>query len=312
MATASRLVLLGPQRFQPTVIDAVRSLGVQGTVAVVTAGWQEREGENDELREHLQCEVIDLLLYHRYDDVLQRDRQLGAALHQRQEQLQQLQELYRLRLDRALEAARLLMGRTDRDRFVDLHRRSAIHAVRRLDRQHLSRIHRVHSQFAEAWQPQRRPAVARHVEQIRDVLSRARLLAVAGGHVAVLLNRLRLFDPSALAPQLPVVAWSAGAMAAGEYVVLFHDSPPQGPGNPEVFDTGLGLFPQLVPLPHARARLRLADGPRVALFARRFAPARCVVLEGKGRVDWNGGSWRAAPGTQHLAADGQLREMATH
>lgn len=310
MATAPRIVLLGPQRFSPTLNDAVRSLGIQGTVAVVTAGWQERESENDELREHLQCEVVDLLLYHRYDDVLQRDRQLAAALHQRQEQLQQLQQLYRLRLDRALEAARLLMSRTERGRFIDLHRRSSIQAVRRLDRQHLSRIHQLHVQFEERWQPHSRPAVARHVEQLRDILSRSQLLALAGGHVAVLLNRLRLFDPPRLSPDLPVVAWSAGAMAASEHVVLFHDSPPQGPGNPEVFDVGLGLSPHVVPLPHARTRLRLTDPPRVALFARRFSPARCVVLEGSSRIDWNGESWWVAPGTVRLAVDGQVREMA--
>jgi hypothetical protein len=102
------LVLLGPQRFRPTLREAVRALGIDGAVAVVTAGWQEREGEDTEMQKHLHQEVLDLGLYRRAEDVLQRDRELAAALRTRQETLRQLQELYRLRLSYALEATREL------------------------------------------------------------------------------------------------------------------------------------------------------------------------------------------------------------
>ena len=47
------LVLLGPQRFQPTLRQTLHELGVEGPVAVITAGWQEREGETRELSEHV-------------------------------------------------------------------------------------------------------------------------------------------------------------------------------------------------------------------------------------------------------------------
>ena len=43
------VILLGPQRLTPTLVNAVRGAGVEGDVAVVTAGWQEREEEVDEL-----------------------------------------------------------------------------------------------------------------------------------------------------------------------------------------------------------------------------------------------------------------------
>jgi len=49
----SKVLLLGPQRFEPTLASAVRSLGIDGAIATVTAGWQERESEDDELREHV-------------------------------------------------------------------------------------------------------------------------------------------------------------------------------------------------------------------------------------------------------------------
>ena len=92
------LVLLGPQRFRQTLRETVIDLEISGPVAVVTAGWQERESEDQELETHLGREVIDLRLYHRAADVLERDRELAAALRERQETLQELQELYRLRL----------------------------------------------------------------------------------------------------------------------------------------------------------------------------------------------------------------------
>ena len=76
-----------------------------------------------------------------------------------------------------------------------------------------------------------------------------------------------------------MIAWSAGAMALTDRIVLFHDRSPQGPGHPEVYGSGLSVLRDVVLLPHARARLLLDDTPRMAVFARRFAPARCVLLE---------------------------------
>jgi hypothetical protein len=43
---AANVVLLGPQRFEPTLASVVRSLGIQEDLATVTAGWQEREDED--------------------------------------------------------------------------------------------------------------------------------------------------------------------------------------------------------------------------------------------------------------------------
>jgi hypothetical protein len=306
----STLVLLGPQRFRPTLRDALQSLGVAGPVAVVTAGWQERESEDRELADHLACEVADLRLYHRGEDVLARDPELGAALHERQEELRERQALYRLRLDHQLEAARELMRRPGRGSLLDEQRRAAIRGVRALDRQHLSRIRAAHEQFERQWRPGDRPVVARHREEIAAKLEPAAALCIAGGHVAILVNRLRLFDPFSMLRDRPVVAWSAGAMAVCDRVVLFHDSPPQGAGNAEIFDSGLALARGLVPLPHARRRLKLGDRMRVALFARRFSPAECTVLEPGARVDWDGERWTAGPSTVRLGRGGRLQRMS--
>jgi hypothetical protein len=64
----------------------------------------------------------------------------------------------------------------------------------------------------------------------------------------------------------------------------------------------------MVLLPHARTRLLLDDAPRMAVFARRFAPARCVLLDSGTRIDSDGG--RGCPrGTRVLAEDGRVTAL---
>ena len=134
----------------------------------------------------------------------------------------------------------------------------------------------------------------------------AAALAVAGGHVAVVLYRLRLFDIPSMLGTLPVVAWSAGAMALAERVVLFHDSPPQGQGNPEILDSGVGLVRSVLPFPHARRRLHLDDPIRVSLMARRFAPLRCVAMDEGALLHRHEGRWSADEATRQLSVSGNL------
>jgi len=53
----------------------------------------------------------------------------------------------------------------------------------------------------------------------------------------------------------------------------------------------------------------LDDTPRMAAFARRFAPARCIVLEAGTRIE-TGSDDRAWPGgTRMLGADGHVSAL---
>jgi uncharacterized protein YciW len=88
--------------------------------------------------------------------------------------------------------------------------------------------------------------------------------------------------------------------------VLFHDHPPQGAGNAEVFEAGLALVRGAVFLPHAASRLAAADAMRVALFARRLAPATCYTLDDGNRLLWRRGRLADAAGSQRLARTGRL------
>jgi peptidase E len=275
----SSITLLGPQIRQPFLADVTRELRLAGPFAVITAGWQEREGEIDELRAHLSAEVHDLQLYARAERALSRDEDLRIAARRRQARLVEMQEVYRLRLGHGKRAARELFEADGDPAVLRPARRQAIAALRRLDRAHLASIRRAHAEHDAELSPAERPAVQAERAQLARDIARSEAVLIAGGHVAVLLNRLRLFGGPKLFEGKPVIAWSAGAMVACEGVVLFHDHPPQGAGNAEVFDEGLGLARGLVVFPHARTRLRLHDATRIALLARRFAPARCITLD---------------------------------
>ena len=97
-------------------------------------------------------------------------------------------------------------------------------------------------------------------------------------------------------------------MALGERIVLFHDSPPQGAGHAEVLRSGLGLYAGIVALPHARRRLKLDDPDRVSLFARRFAPDRCLAFDDGARLDLLGRRWDYAEGISRLTPQGRVVE----
>ena len=124
-----------------------------------------------------------------------------------------------------------------------------------------------------------------------------------------MLNRMRLFGLDRLLDEHVVIAWSAGAMAISDQVVLFHDHPPQGSGNAEIADLGLGLVSGIVPLPHASTRLALNDEQRVSLFARRFAPARSVTLDAGATLVWTQERLDSAAATFRLTRNGRLRPV---
>jgi hypothetical protein len=310
----SRVVLLGPQRLQPTLNQAVASLRAEGTLATITAGWEERESEDREMRDHLGGRTVNLKLWERAEDVARRDPELNAASNERRERIRLQHELYRLRLGHALDAARDLLKREPSNGDADIliaEREAAIEAVRTLDAFHMMRVVDVQHEFESRMKPLERDSVDKHRREIAQILADCSALCVAGGHVVVLLHRMRLFDVLGLMNGQPIFAWAAGTMALSERVVLFHDSPPQGPGNAELFEQGLGVFPNLLPLPHARKRLRLHDRHKVALMARRFAPAQVIAFDSLTRMDWDGECWHGQPGTQRLTEKGILVQAGT-
>jgi hypothetical protein len=300
-----RTILLGPQR-RPTVDRVLASLGLSGPVATVTAGWLEGEGDDAELSTLLGGSCLELALYRRWLDVQDRDPGYAAAERGLAGVLAELQEVYLLRLDYALQAVYALQRRSSGDPLRAGAVEEALAAVRELDAAHLRRVEEVRGEFLGGLRPRERPVIAEHRSAVTGALGQSAAVVIAGGHVGVLAGVLRLFGALDPPPSL-VIAWSAGAMALTDRVVLFGDRSPQGPGHAEVWGTGLGVAGSLVLLPHARARLLLDDAPRMAVFARRFAPARCVLLENGTRLDAvAGGGAFSLDGARVLGLDGHV------
>src|SRR6185437_14068851 len=140
-----------------TLDGVVRSLGLSGPFAVVTAGWQEREPDDGELSALLGDSAghhgaghhgaghhgaghhgaVNLGLYRRGVDVAERDPVFAAGWDGLRRTLAGLQEVYLLRLDYALRAVYAVQRRPGvSEEAVP----EAIAAVRELDEAHLRQM----------------------------------------------------------------------------------------------------------------------------------------------------------------------------
>ena len=313
MTSAGRKVwLLGPQYHEPNLGKVFRRLDLPpGPIAVVTAGWQEREGEDAELDAQLDGRSLDLELYRRADRVFRTDAAFREAHRTMQRKLREVESIYDLRLSYVVEGVRRLLQAEGHDEILEPEREHAFAQLRELDQWHLRRIIEIRGAFEEEWKPLEREVIAREREEIGRLLGPAPALVITGGHVAVLLNRLRLFGVMELVGEKTVIAWSAGAMVLTDRVVLFHDHPPQGPGNAEVVEEGLHVCPRLVALPDGRKRLDLANEIRTATMARRFQPDACIVLGDGDCIVWDGKTWSAEEAVLRLMPSGEVEKVTS-
>ncbi|MCG3133888.1 MAG: hypothetical protein HMLKMBBP_01154 [Planctomycetes bacterium] len=305
-----RIVLLGSQRLQPTLVQAVESVGVTGPIVAITAGWEEREDEIDELRDHLGRRVLNLRLHHRGEEVFEKDPELFRAVRDRRQTLREAHDLYRIRLDRAIQALRDLRTHGGPHALLDPAMLAALDDLRRLDDWHVARMAEIVREWDERWRPSERASLAPHLRAIEAISREAETLAVAGGNVAVLLNRLRLFGIDRTFSRHTVFAWSAGAMTLTERIVVYHDDPPFGRGNPEVLRPGLGFVGGVVALPHWHRRIRTDHVNRVRLWHHRFRPLRCAALDDGSWAVFGDGVLRAVSnGVRTFTEDGRVEDL---
>ena len=272
-------ILLGPQSPHSNLKRAIDSLSVDGPVVSITAGWGDSEAEIDDLQAATGRHIEDMNLYHLAEELFSREPKLHALHRERQDKLQELQRLYRIRLTPGMSAARKLLRDKSGSDLLRLEQRAAISQVRALDRHHIKRLAAIHQEFDRRRAALLIPGATGLVQTLQQKLTEASLVLIAGGHVAVLINRIRLFRLGEMLAQKPVIAWSAGAMVLAERIVLFHDDAPQGKRDAEVLDAGLGIVRNVIPLPQAKSRLDWSSRNRMALFSRRFAPAKCCTLD---------------------------------
>ena len=302
----STIVLLGPQRLSPTVGEEIKERGITGPVAMITAGWQEREAEDGEFREVLAVPAVNLRLYQRWEQIRNEDPEFAELHRSRQDTLRRLGRIYRHRLNLLHQQAAELLEMSGAEALLEPERQDAIEMMRRLDAHHLRRVDEVNAEFEWSVQPGVRPVIARHRNELAAILRRCEAVAIAGGHVAVLLNRMRLFAIEPLLRRPTVFAWSAGAMVLTDRIVLFHDTPPQGAHAPEVMEHGFGLISNVVVLPSARRRLQLSDTTRVSLMSRRLSPSLCVPMDEQELLECHNSSLSGSAGLRVLQTDGTI------
>jgi len=307
-APERRVLILGPQHRQPCLRDALLDFApdaLDGPIALVSAGWEEREAETADLERHLGAPIENVGLWPRCEDAFEEDDSLRQRLFARYDRMRELARIYRMRLAPELDALRTLIAESQAGGDADLLEPAisdAFRAVRDLDAHHFARVAALDEEVFD--EVRGRDAIRRRADEVRPIVERARTLLVAGGHVGILYNRMRLFGVrESLAPDAALVGWSGGGMVLTDRIVLFHDSPPQGPSDPEVHGPGLGLAPGVVALPHAQTRLQLDDAARVSLLARRFAPDMLVALD-------DGDTCSRAAGAAHWTLGGGARELS--
>lgn len=303
-------ILLGPQSPAHNVGAAASRLP-EGPLAVISAGWQEAEGDLDELAALVGRPLEDLRLYGRVEEVTAQDEALVDAIRERQDLLVDLQRLYRLRLKQlAVAARRVIEAQGDADLLM-AEQRHAIAQLRALDRHHLHRSQSIWSRFHATYNTASHPLLARHARELQEVLQRCAGVIITGGNVAVLINRMRLLGVGDMLGDRHIVAWSAGAMALTERIVLFHDRSPEGRRDAEVLGAGCGIVPGYVVLPDANRRLRTRDRLRVGLMSRRFAPDVCVALDSGTEIAVVDTAMRSAAGARQLRHDGHVVRIRT-
>ena len=278
---------------------------------MVNAGWEEREAEDAELRGVLDDRGVNVRLYGRAVEALGSDRDLRVAVLEHRTRHAELRAFYGIRLQAAWDTVFAVMRRSSSYGIAEGAQRSAMQALRDVDDWYAYEVARIVDTTATSQVVQTSEPLARQRREVAEIISGAAVVAVAGGHVGILMETLRLLDVT-IPLQTPVIAWSAGAMAVCDPVVLFHDFAPQGVTAPEVHDRGLGRVRGVIPLPHARRRLALGDRERMALFAKRFPAHRLVPLDDGTIVRFSvedgqsHGSRVLAQGTRYVDSDGAV------
>ena len=304
----NKIIFLGPQpRDFRDVAQVVSELDFDKKIGLISAGWQENELDHSALIHALDRETVNLELHGRSEIVAEKEEEFVQAWALRQKHLRHLQEFYRVRLDAIDEGARTIAVRHVSDALLEEQREITVAQLRHLDDDHLRRCRKLREEFDEKWRPFERPALAEHREAIGALIEDCGLLLITGGHVVALLNRMRLFSIPEKITELPIVAWSAGAMTLTEKIVLFHDSPPFGKNLAQVLDFGLGFCSGVVALPDLSRRVNLDQTTGIGRFAKRMAPSRCIGLDPGGLLTFEKGELVDTKNSALMKHDGSVQ-----
>ena len=299
------MTLLGPLNDGVDLAAEIEAFGVDGPVALITAGWEEGERNDAEIDRRLGGGTRNLGLYGRRLDVLSSDSEYAEAERLLRTQLDDVREQYQRRLRAVLDGVEVL-----RTRFAGTpggagaQFDAAIDAVRTLDEAHVAAISAAYDRFYAAHPPHDRVVIRGHRDEVASIVGECAAIAIAGGHAGVLNDCLHLCNLAALIETQPLLAWSSGCMAISERIVVIDDDDPAARPT-ELYDIGIGVARGLVALPVSN-RLHGHDTDARALLAARFAPSVCVVLDPGDRLELSSGLPADLGAVAVVAPDGRL------
>jgi hypothetical protein len=140
-------------------------------VAIVRAGYQEREADDGALVAALGVPAVNLGLHARAATVFADDPTFAAAYRDRQTLLRHMQSCYRVRLEKTEDAARTIALRYFEPELLGGEDAVSVEQLRHLDANHVARCEQVRTAFAALWHPTERPAVARHRAELAALLA---------------------------------------------------------------------------------------------------------------------------------------------
>ena len=304
--------ILGPQRGAPLLPDIIHGQYPQAKIAVISAGWRHEESQLRPLARDLQRPLELLPLYQWFDELGKTEPELSNEHALRQKRIKSYKDTYRLKLQFGMEfldAIRKKQARSPELYMEDV--LNAHQAIQQIDMEAIERIGRIRDSFPNLAQPWLHPSAQPFYDEIKETLDACDVLLITGGHVAILRNRMFFFGCQALLKDFldqgkTIIAWSAGAMSLCDQIVLYYDDPPDGSGNSEVLDTGMGLIPHVLFFPHAQQRLRTEDTKRMRDLAQRFSQFQCITLEKETHLTFDQDGWSYINNVQKCTLDGQL------
>lgn len=300
------LVLLGQQRESPRLQKFIERCGLSGPVALVSAGWEEDEEDDQWVRDAVDVPVVNSRLYSLADDLFQLDPEVLQLLRERQDRLRALREVNELQLEHLGTVARELWQRLERNAAAVAPWHQTLAQIQDVDTRYLKAVSGVIKEYDRRIAPQQRRSVLDYRRAVLERLRGCQALLIAGGHVGVLLNRLNLCRLLKHLP-LPIIAWAGGAMALGERVYFYDHFIPHAQREVELSRQGMALYRGLQLFPRAAERLNLADPCELAILAQRL-PNRCLLLDQHSEIMWSANGDLSVAHVRMIDAQGEILE----
>ena len=300
------LMLLGHQRENPRLQSVLEKWNIRDSVALVSAGWEEDEEDDQWVRDALDCQVVNTHLYRLADELFHQDPEVLTLLRERQDRLRELREVNELQTENLCVVARQLWQRQEQSAAAVFPLQQTIAQLRQIDVSYLQAVSTVIREFDQRIGSKRRPSVLAYREAVLKRIAGCQALLIAGGHVGVLLNRLNLCRLLRHV-SLPIIAWSGGAMVLGQRVVFYDHFVPHAKREVELSRKGLNLFSGMQLFPRAAERLNLQDVCELTLLARRM-DGECLVLDAHSQLEWTAHGRLNVENVRHVTSNGEVQE----